>query len=40
MQDDVLGGSWHSGAKWVDVRMVRFASGKYEDVLRFVYFVL
>jgi D-amino peptidase len=37
---DALGGSWYPGAKQVDARTVRFESDCYEDVLRFVYFVL
>jgi D-amino peptidase len=37
---DALSGSWYPGAKQVDARTVRFASDQYEDVLRFVYFVL
>lgn len=37
---DALGGSWYPGCVQTDSRTVRFESDLYEDVLRFIYFVL
>lgn len=37
---DALGGSWYPGCAQTGPRTVQFASDRYEDVLRFIYFVL
>ena len=37
---DALSGSWYPGCTQVDARTVRYETDSYEDVLRFIYFVL